>query len=464
MILGVLRDYTNQIQVIPEDYGVDLKKLIYRAMNDVDAGNYDISVQEKNKMVVQIIGRFILSIKNDGLNSGFAVQREERPECDDNDTADFDKKQDVDFGDPYGAWGQGVNSSVTETKSAHLALRPDLSDLFKNTGPPECEDDAIDPLANSAGDVIMPTPVFSTVRKYLLVNGYDRDWVLWKNRYYFRVDLAATDSDFFNVRRLAATRLIIPREVLEERTPTFVPKRSFEEQFGLHYPYLLLYLDEYQDVYKGSNNASQRAFAHFMFDTVYTATNGRGYIHLKPMQNESMLFSVNAVPRLSQMLLSLRKPSGELLNDSTDSTSVLRFDYNNFVGANLLWIRVTLTDHHDRNEFFTGDNVRFREFVGDPSINLSVSAWINREQGHEITSGSTNTSGYQRSFHIRAPGEFNKTTGTFDVDTVLTNSLNAYFQSSAYVANPPSTVATCINASLQFTVSFEVDVDEAAAL
>ena len=464
LVLKVLRDYTNEINVIPELYGVQLNKLVYRAMMDIDAENYDVSVPANNQMIVQIVGRFILSIRNDGLNTAFAVQRQENEVCNIEEGVGVgvgvDKRQDVDFGDAYDSWRKGVDRSIAETGSSHLALRPDLAGMFRNTGRPKC-DDGDGPLSATAAELIMPRPPMVTVRKYLLVNGYDRDWLIWKDRYHFRVDLADSSSDFHNVRRLAATRLIIPREVIEERTPTFVPKKSFEEQFGLHYPYLMLYVDDFQNVYKGSNHASQRAFAHFMFDTVYTGANGRGFIQLKPMQDEALEFPVNAISQLSQMVLSVRRPSGVLMNDSQDSTMIRRFDYNNYVGANLLWIRVTLTNHHDRNEFFSGDNIRFRDFVGDSTTNAGLVDWVNREQGHEITSfGTANTSGYVRSFHIKAPGVFNRVTGTYDVNTQFTHSLNAYFQSAAYVASPPQSVATCINASLQITVSFEVDVDE----
>lgn len=459
-LTGIINRYLLDHNLSAEDAGVRLDRLLYKAMEDVDSENPYISPFEKNKLTVQIVGAFLEDV----------ATKRKPPPVKDEPLTDLEQRMqqmeafrtDVDIGDPFKDFQQGINKSYEETGSAHAALRPDLAGLRASIGGEGgTGEDAVDALADPLLDKDTPKRI---VKKYLMVNGYDRQWTLNPQRFSFSVNLSNADASFKDIREIAATRLIIPREIIEERTTTAIPKTQFEQPFGLQYPYVILKIADFQNVYKASNSASSNAFCHFIFDTFYTGPNGRGYIHLKPIQQESITFNVNPWASLNSMSLSILRPSGVLLNESRDDTKVLRFDWNNQVNANQTLIMVTLKNYFDRNEYFTGDTIRFRGF-GAGATGLSIPAslveFMNREEGHEIKEyGTLNSDGYVNTFYIRVPGEFNTDTGAFEPDTDTTGSLMTYIGSFDYTNDPPESVATVINASLQVAISFEIKIEE----
>lgn len=485
-LMRVLNKYMRDKGVSPEDAGVRLNRLVYKTMTDVDRDHPTADPYEKNRMTAEVAAAFVANVARS--QARHADRRfpppnncapDQRTACRVDDPAwrAEASRSDVDIGDPYMDFQRALQESIERTGSTHAALRPDLVGLRNNIGTPCDPPDSVGGLfgdagagagsgADGAGDdggglLSSPAPK-RVVRRYLMINGYDRNWNSFPQRFAFTVNLSNRDATFKDIRSIAATRLIIPREIAEEKTLTNVPKTRFEQPFNLQYPYLILKIAEFQSVYKGSNSASQNAFCHFVYDSHYTGHNGRGYIHMRPAQNEALEFHINPLATLQQMDLSVQRPSGALLNASRDQSKVLRMDWNNQVNMNQELIMVTLKEFFDRNEFFQGDTVRFNSFAVPSSItSASLESFVNREQGHEILEfGTPNSDGYVRSFYIRVPGAFNPATGLFDTDTAATTELMNYIGGIDYDNSPPDSVALVINASLQVAVSFEIKVEE----
>lgn len=468
----VLQQYTRDSGISAASVGVEFNHLLYKSMMDVDRENSTLTTLEKNKMSVEIVARFLKNVKK--TKTSFDA----RPDVADEPIGEDEigkrmaaleaARSDVDIGDPHKDFLRALRESDQKYGSTFAAHRPDLIGLRSNVGTP-CDPpwavgglpgDATAGLGSGAdgdgtGDVIIPKKngPKRTVRKYLLVNGYDRQWASHPYRFHFSVSLANVDSGFRDIRTISATHLVIPREIVEEKSITNVTKTRFEHSFGLQYPYLILKVAEFQSVYKSTNSASRSAFAHFVYHEHYTGPNGRGYIHLKPMQNEALTFTVNTLANLEQLDIAVQRPSGALLNDSRDEMKVLSLHHLNIVNLGQHLILVTIKDFFDRNEYFVGDTVRF---TGLSSSSAGLDSFINRESGHEIIeSGTPNTNGYTNSFYIRVPGTLNKATGIFEMDTTLTNLL-----SGGYNDPQNNPIAIVINASLQVSVSFEIRVEE----
>ena len=485
-LMRVLREYMVDRGVSAEDAGVRLNRLVYKTMTDVDDQNPTLPAYDKNKLTAEVVSAFVANVvknQTEFIDKRFPPPAT-CPPVQDEPVDDLERRMaeltasrgDVDIGDPYADFQKALAASVRRTGSTHAVLRPDLIGLRNNIGFP-C--DAPGSVGGLYGDNILGqgdgadngadevTPADSggpkrVVRKYLLLNGYDRQWALFPRRFHFSIGLAKKDASFKDIRSIAATRMIIPREIVEEKTITNVPKTRFEQPFNLQYPYLILKITDFQNVYKASNSASQSAFAHFIYDSHYTSPNGRGYIHMIPIQNESKTFDINPLANLEQIELTVQRPSGAILNESRDEARVLRFDWSNQVNMNRQLLMVTLVEYFDRNEYFTGDTVRFKDFaIPGSATSAAVVDFINREAGHEIVEfGTPNADGYVNTFYVRVPGAFNVKTGIFDIDTTMTTELMNYVSSINYTANPSASVALVINASLQVTVSFEIRVEE----
>ena len=244
--------------------------------------------------------------------------------------------------------------SLLEAAAASLRPAGDVAPAAINA---TCEPLTVGPFVHAQSPQ-RPRPG-TTAKRFLVVNGYDRDWVAAPDRYRFRPDLRTNDAVFRGVRRIAATMLIVPREVVEVKASTSInPKASYRHAFGMPFPYLILNVDEFQNgACRASNEASSRALCHFVYDSCSETTHGRSYIYLKPMQEEALVFETPT--SLDSMTLSVLQPSGALFNASKDGHRVKRVG-TEVVNSDLL--AVTLHKYFDINEFYEGDTVRFSTF------------------------------------------------------------------------------------------------------
>lgn len=427
-ISGVAARYLSEIGIsseVAEASGIRMDRLVYKAMADADA-DASLSTAEKNRMTVEIVAGFMKGVSLKDPAPAVEAEGDIRPTA----------------GDPYVEFRKSLERPGTRVGS----------DAATAGAPPGHY--------GSEADYIIQRSVSvkkRTVSRFVLVSGRDRHWVSHPSRFRFTVDMASGGSAVRNIRSVAATRLIIPREIVEEASVTNVPKSRFDKPFGLHHPYLILTIDELQGVYHATNAESRTAFAHFVFDKEHVTPSGRGYIHLVPMQEESKTFDITPLSSMDKLTLGVKTPFGDPLNSSVDVAGVLRMDWNNQVNMNTQLIMVTTVDYFDRNEFYPGDFVRFDGFLTKPGAPLD--SFVNRYSGHEIVeTGAPNPDGYVQGFYIRAPGSFNPATGTFEVDTGLMSDLMAY--TGGLVGAPLASICVAINSSLQITVSLKLGVEE----
>jgi hypothetical protein len=304
------------------------------------------------------------------------------------------------------------------------------------------------------------------VQKYLSINSSDRDWSLEPLRYKYSIhSLGDSSGDlqrrYRNIESIAVGRVVIPEEIIENH--------SFNHDFSFAYPYLILQIDEFNDVYDGTNDNVRKAFSMLIFDACYKAPNGRGYIILKPIQNEKKRFYPVPLSSLGKLSVSLLKPNGQLFNKSSDAYKILKFEYDQVHHAQ--YLKVITDVYYDKNEFFVGDEVILENHeltVNTPNITESAARkfneFINRKEGHEIKEiGSANGNGFLKSFYIQAPGSFDKANGQYIVDNTLIDALNEYNSQIDFSEPETSTNGSVLNNSLQHTISFKLKmlVDDA---
>ena len=338
--------------------------------------------------------------------------------------------------------------------------------------------------------------------KYLLINGYDRDHVVYPFRYCWSANLALLDRPYNAVRAISATCLLIPREVHDEHAHgefAFVPKTNFRHAHGLPFPYLILSVDGFQNVYKSTNAASSKAFAHFVFHSYYSSPNGRDYIRMEPMQCERLSFDFIPLAQLSQLSVCILQPSGAMLNMSRDDLRVRRIKYADATATfnqDSRRLLVELSQHFDKNEFYKTDTVRFTGFVIPKLEAHEVNDFVNRPEGHKIVDMLVGSQADDMvdGFYIQVMGDYDTSTGDFVRDDAavavladFNDALDAHEGGAARVAYfdylrevtdadgrvstetrnrladgtfDPSDLGRVINASLQCTVSFRVEVEE----
>jgi hypothetical protein len=300
--------------------------------------------------------------------------------------------------------------------------------------------------------------------KFISVNGFDRNWTTDQSRFNFKVDFNWTDNSiqnkYKNIKSIKATRVIIPMEIEEVQSIVNVPKTYFNYEFRFSFPYLLLNIDEFDNIYDGTNPYARKCFSHLVFDKCYRAPNGRGYLILNPIQNEKKIFHPSPLASLSKMTISLRKPNGELFNNSKDNYKIFKVEYELY---NKQYLKIVTDKYFDKNEFYRGDTVILKNFsISNVDVSMNDQAismfndFINQEQGHEILEiGQANDSGYFKTFYISGPGEFDTETGSFVLNNLLIQNLNTYNNSIDF-SSTTATNGSILNASLQCTIAFKL--------
>lgn len=285
---------------------------------------------------------------------------------------------------------------------------------------------------------------------------------------------ASMIGTFKNIHSIQITNVSIPTEIFQ----TYVteggvnPLQQDGTQFynyNFNFPYILCNIDEFQDIYDGTDDTIRKTFCQLQYDNFVKTPNGRGYIILKPVQNEKKIFHPTPLSTLPTMNISLVKPNGELLNNTEDGLSVFTVSlHQNF------YLKVVTKEFFDKNAFYHGDYIRIKNFNIYPiTSELSkeniekMNRFMNKPEGHVVFEiGDPNESGYYNSFHIFAPGQFDKSVGKFVVDTTLTNTLtlfnnhligNNFFDPNNEL-NKDFENGYLINMSLQNSISLTVEM------
>ncbi len=302
-----------------------------------------------------------------------------------------------------------------------------------------------EPKAHKELTINPKTSQLRIIQKYINVSSQDRYW--WNDdllRYNYSVSLS---SRYRNIDSITVGKVIIPDEIIQLNDPI---KQSFNYDFNMAFPYLLLNIEEFSDVYDGSNDVIRRSFCKLIFYKAYKGQNGRGYVILKPEQKEKKYFYPAPLTVLNKLSISIRKPSGQLLNKSIDNYKISSITYDI---AKPKYLKITTNVYYDKNEFFAGDTIIIKKLINTQELD----DFINRSEGHDILeSGIPNANGFYNSFYIQCPGEFDNITGQFNINNNLINSLTGYDCSNSYL----------MNLSLQNSISMTLDmiVDDAKIL
>lgn len=321
---------------------------------------------------------------------------------------------------------------------------------------------------NTSANLLIPNPTANTpasmvtVQKFISINSFDRDWIMNSQRYTYSVGFNGKDitGNFKNIRCIQVGKVVIPEEINENINILNYPnKTQFNHEFSFSFPYLVLRIDEFNDVYDGTNDTIRKGFCKLVYHRHYKAPNGRGYVILKPFQKEKKIFLPNPLGTLSRLSISILKPNGFLLNTSSDSYKIWKIYYDPF---NPHYYTIVTDVFFDKNEFYVGDVVQFKGFtISNTSFSIQedvLREFINRPEGHEIVQiGSTNNNGYYRSFYIGAIGTFNRIEGKFDTNMDAVSCLNEYNDGIDYNTYT-GTNGYILNSSLQNTIGLSIDV------
>lgn len=323
-------------------------------------------------------------------------------------------------------------------------------------------------VAKRVKPMLPPQQPHVCVPKYISINSADRSWMNDVLRYQYSVTFnggvdGAMMSSFKNIRSISVGKVIIPDEIMHHHHSIFDgsghTSTSFNHEFSFAYPYLILKVDELDDVYDGTNNSVRKSFCKLIYSNSYKAPNGRGYIILEPLQNEKKTFYPSLMSSLNRLSLSFLKPNGFLLNSSSDSYKLWKVTYDSF---NPHYYQITTNVFFDKNEFFVGDCIIVRGFIISGTTHVDqetqMSNYLNRAEGHEILQiGQVNDNGYWRSFYIKAIGQFDKFNGRFTIDQDVIQCLNE-FNDGIDWSQQSDTNGSILNTSLQNTIGMTIEV------
>ena len=311
---------------------------------------------------------------------------------------------------------------------------------------------------------------------YVMINGYDRDWVTFPKRFNYSINIHNMSKIYKNIREISFNRLILPMEIVAKDffTNQTNIKSKFVNPFGLSFPYIMLNIDEINDVYDSISQSNRKCFTHFVYEHEYTSPNGRGYIILRPIQNERKVFFPANLGALQRLTISISRPNGTLYNNSMDNYMILKVEYETYNG---LYMKIVTNKYFDKNEFYVGDSIYVKNYMmppvlpGDTTSTVyteyttnrevydKINIFLNRDEGHEIVQlGDANDNGFYKNFYIYAPGHLDQSIGKIVVDMTLANQIVS-FNNNTHLAccqAPYYVIGNIINASLQSTLAMQI--------
>ena len=339
---------------------------------------------------------------------------------------------------------------------------------------------------------------------YINVNSVDRQWEAnAESRFKFRVKFnqhneftgAGISQMYKNVVSVELVSAILPMD------SSIIPFDTRLYNGLMKYPYLLLRIDELDNVFRGTNNWVDKAFSTLLFDKVFfssvlstdyvsgTGTSivnstpkqgfaseyNRGFMKYNPAYFEKKKFYNNPLASLNSMSISITDPRGNFINTQSDvlkSNTIAFTGKLNTIGATLelsasnaypfsthssyKMIKIETTTYFSNRLFRVGDRILVRNFTMNNSgaNNSKFQTFINREEGHTIinldleTNGldATNNRGFIKNLYISPPGTLDALNKTVDGDTYYDDSLD--FTDATY--------GTLINIDLQTHLLFRI--------
>ena len=339
-------------------------------------------------------------------------------------------------------------------------------------------------------------PIYLEKEHFISVNSIDRDWTTTsETRYNFKVNFdadsrygATISTAYKNVISVELINVYIPQD------PIIVPFDNRLYLDALHYPYLLLEIDELDGVFRGSNTALENSFSQLIFDKEHSsqvlsddyiadADNGvntntalavgktkfqkqyvRGYYRFIPSFFEKKQYYNAPLSSLKSMSVKLNNPDGDLLNDEIDVLSISaisfetvgNFEIDASVGlpqtAVSKYIRIRMETYFYNKQFKIGDKIKIS---GVTHGTTAINDYITRNKGHTIVNleaeslTGTDNKSFIRDIFITPPGNM-KTDNTTE---------NTVTESGTFNVSSGKLINVSLQTNLLFkVVTREVDV------
>ncbi len=305
------------------------------------------------------------------------------------------------------------------------------------------------------------------IKKYIDINSADRNWVIDKYRFRYHVNFLTNNNDiqsrYRNIESIRVEKVIIPQDTVsgnfDNSNNSSQPYRPFTYQFTLNLPFIYLIIDEFSDVYDGTNDTIRRCFSKLIIDKKYTTLeNGRTYTILKPasLLGDEKIFFPAPLSTLNRLSISLMKPNGNLINNSHDQYFIDNISYDtNFPN----YLAITLTNYFDTNEFNTNDLIIIKQYnmtllnnTQNSTDIVIFNSFINNVDGHCVVDiAGKNSNNFYNLIYIMAPYTFDGVNGQNILQNNLISVLNNYNSNTT----PPSS-GLLMNYSLQNSISFTI--------
>ena len=379
----------------------------------------------------------------------------------------------------------------------------------KDTDNNNDDDDEEETLSNTQAKLVKmqrdTQPKYIEKVHYININSVDRDWTNnnSESRYKFQVKFNQ-NSDYQGSATIAHMyRNVVSVELVSAILPMDTHIEPFDTRIymGLaRYPYLLLRIDELDNVFRGTNNWVDKAFSTLLFDkafhtntlsTDYIATAGiinsspktsfqneymRGFMKYNPAYFEKKKFYNNPLASLNRMSLSITDPRGNFVNKQKDVLNIAGIAYTdelgtiNSAGFDLFttkgWprslattnkmIKIRTATYFSNRLFRIGDRIIIKNITFQAGAvgvdNSRFLAFINRDGGHVIINldiEDTTNKSYIRQLYISPPGEMDDNN-----DTVVAGSF--YDETTIDLANIDYTSARLIDIDMQTQLLFRI--------
>ena len=339
---------------------------------------------------------------------------------------------------------------------------------------------------------------------YINVNSVDRLWEEdAESRFQFRVKFNQ-NNDFNGAGISQMYKNVVSVELVSAILPMDTSIVPFDTRLynGLmKYPYLLLRIDELDNVFRGTNNWVDRAFSTLLFDKVFfssvlstdyvsgaetsivnsipkqgfTSEYNRGFMKYNPAYFEKKKFYNNPLASLSSMTISITDPRGNFINTQKDVLVISNISLTgklNTIGSTLEinasnafpysthstynMVKIETTSFFSNRLFRIGDKILVKNFSTNTlgTNNSRFQTFINREEGHTIinldleTNGleGTNNRGFIQNLYISPPGIFNPS------DKLV----SGYYDTNLDLTTAPTSYGTLINLDLQTHLLFRI--------
>jgi hypothetical protein len=349
-----------------------------------------------------------------------------------------------------------------------------VNDDTVQTIPPEVIQNNQDKLTKFQRDT---QPKYIEKVHYININSVDRNWQTSNSetRYNFQVKFNQNQNYQGSATISSTYRNLISVELVSG----IMPMDSYIEPFdtriymGLsRYPYLLLRVEELDNVFRGTNNWVDKAFSTMIFDKVFytntlstdyisgvgtsiiqsTPKQGfyseylRGFMKYNPAYFEKKKYYNNPLASLNRMSIEITDPRGNFINTQRDVLDLSAIAFTGNVGAvtgtelvptfawpystqgSYVYVKLTTTTYFSNRLFRIGDRIIIKNFAGATGANgAAFTAFINRDEGHIIlnldveTNGAPNTNnrGFINNIYISPPGTLDSLNQTVDPATYI---------------------------------------------